>query len=171
MGFKEWGREQLACSTGHMTIMSHQLSFCSYKFESWWHVNWPVSTEMKKWVRATDIQGRSQTSYIAQCNGIVSHEPQIGAIWVFADHTRKNKCVQDLGAPCGVSTHVYLHAQTAVDAADIHTWQTTVILIAAPKYPQFEPHAEDQNGTGSGISLVYLWWGLNPQKCYQTMCW
>ena len=38
--------------------------------------------------------------------------------------------------------HVYLHAQIAVDAGDIHTWRTTVILIQEkPKDPQFEHHA------------------------------
>ena len=29
-----------------------------------------------------------------------------------------------------------VHAQTAVDAGDIRTWRTTVVLI-----PQFKPHA------------------------------
>ena len=43
---------------------------------------------------------------------------------VFAHYTRKNKCIHDLCVPCGV----YLHAKTAVDACDIRTWQTTVIL-------------------------------------------
>ena len=39
-------------------------------------------------------------------------------------------------------THVYLDAQTAVDAGDIRTWQTTVILITGkPEDPQFKPHA------------------------------
>ena len=39
-------------------------------------------------------------------------------------------------------TRVYLHAETAVDASDIRTWRTTVILITGkPKDPQFEPHA------------------------------
>ena len=38
---------------------------------------------------------------------------------------------------------VYLHAKTAVDAGDIRTWRSTVILITGKKTkdPQFEPHA------------------------------
>ena len=39
-------------------------------------------------------------------------------------------------------THVYLYAQTTVNAGDICTWRTTVILITEkPKDPQFEPRA------------------------------
>ena len=39
-------------------------------------------------------------------------------------------------------TPVYLHAKTAVDADDLRTWWTTVILITEkPEDPQFEPHA------------------------------
>ena len=41
--------------------------------------------------KLTDIQGRSQTSYTAPCNGVVSHGAQIGGLRVFADHTHKNK--------------------------------------------------------------------------------
>ena len=40
-------------------------------------------------VHATDIQGRSQTLYIAPCNGVVRHGAQTEDIRVFADHTRK----------------------------------------------------------------------------------
>ena len=31
--------------------------------------------------------------------------------------------------------HVYLHAQTVVDAGDIRTWRTTVILIPGKTKP------------------------------------
>ena len=41
--------------------------------------------------RPTDIHEKSQTSYTNQCNGIVNHGAQIGGLWVFADHTCKNK--------------------------------------------------------------------------------
>ena len=38
--------------------------------------------------------------------------------------------------------HVYLHAQTAVDAGDIRTWRTKIILIAGKnQHPNFSPHA------------------------------
>ena len=53
--------------------------------------------------------------------------------------------------------HVYLHAQTALDASDKRTWWTTVILITGKTWrPQFESHA--------GIKMVqaleyplYIW--------------
>ena len=55
-------------------------------------------------------------------------------------------------------THVYLHAQTAVDAGDIRTWQTTVILITREtRRPPIWSPCRNQDGAGSGISLVYLW--------------
>ena len=39
----------------------------------------------------TDIPQRYQTSYTTLCNGVVSCGAQFGGLWVFADHTRKNK--------------------------------------------------------------------------------
>ena len=41
------------------------------------------------WV--VDIHGRSQPSYTAPCNGVVSHGAQIEGLLVSAKHTRKNK--------------------------------------------------------------------------------
>ena len=41
-------------------------------------------------ITGTDLQGRSQTSYTTPCNGVLSQGAQIGGLWVFADHTRKN---------------------------------------------------------------------------------
>ena len=49
-------------------------------------------TAGKQYMRITDIQGRSQTLYTAPCNGVVSHGSQIWGLWVFAEHTHKNKC-------------------------------------------------------------------------------
>ena len=43
---------------------------------------------------------------------------------VFADHTRKNKCKQmhsQASRAVQHFTHVYLHAQTAIDGGDIRT--------------------------------------------------
>ena len=48
-------------------------------------------------------------------------------------------------------TRVYLHAKTAVDAGDIHTWQTTVILITGKTQrppPPIPAPCRDKNGTG-----------------------
>ena len=54
-------------------------------------------------------------------------------------------------------THVYLHARTTVDACDIRTWRTTVILITGnPKDPQFEPHARIKMAQVLG-SPVYIY--------------
>ena len=39
----------------------------------------------------TDLDQRSQTSYVDPCNGIVSHGAPIGGIQVFANHSRGNK--------------------------------------------------------------------------------
>ena len=40
----------------------------------------------------TDIHPRSQISYTALCNGVISHGAQIGGLRVFADHRCRNKC-------------------------------------------------------------------------------
>ena len=46
------------------------------------------------------------------------------------------------GSLCGILRVFYLHAQTAVDAGDLRTWRTVVILITGKlEDPQFEPHA------------------------------
>ena len=74
----------------------------------------------------------------------------------------QNKCIHDLCASCGVSTHVYLHPQTAVYAGDIHTWRNTVIfilIVGKTRIPPIWAPCWDQNGAGSGISLAYLWVG------------
>ena len=58
---------------------------------------------------------------------------------------RSSRVVQHF--PC-----FYHHAQTAVDAGDIRTWRTTVILVTGkPEDPQFELHAIIKMGV---ISLV-----------------
>ena len=51
----------------------------------------------------------------------------------------------------------YLHTQTVVDRGDICTWRTMVILITRKiRIPPIWVPCRDQNGAGSGISLVYL---------------
>ena len=48
----------------------------------------------------------------------------------------------------------YLRTQTAVDAGDIHTWQTAVILITGkPRRPPIWAPCGNKNGAGSGISV------------------
>ena len=73
----------------------------------------------------------------------------------FADHTRKNECKANTSTVFARRftlrrfTHVYLHAQTAVDAGSIGTWRTTVILITGkPRRPPIWAPCGDQNGAG-----------------------
>ena len=53
-------------------------------------------------VHCTDIQGRSQTSYTALCNGVFSHGAQIVGLWVFltmdAKTNAKPMCTLSLSA-------------------------------------------------------------------------
>ena len=84
----------------------------------------------------TDIERRSQNSYTALCNVIVSHGAPVGGILDFADHTRGNKCkakcVHDLCTPCGVS-HMFIFT---LRSQFIQTWWITVILmIGKPQIP------------------------------------
>ena len=52
--------------------------------------------------------------------------------------------------------HVYLHAHTTVDAGDICSWQTTVILIMEkPKDPN--PHTRIKMAQVLGSPILYLW--------------
>ena len=46
--------------------------------------------------KPTDKKRRSQNSYTAPCNGIVSHGTSIGGIKVFADHTSRHKRKQNV---------------------------------------------------------------------------
>ena len=53
--------------------------------------------------------------------------------------------------------HIYLYTETAVDAGDIRTWRTTVILIMGkPQRSLIWAPYRDKNGAGSGISLYLL---------------
>ena len=115
---------------------------------------------------STDKQGRSQALYTAPCNGIVSHGAESGCLLVFPPCTQKqtqNQCAHDLCPPCGVLRVFYLRAQTAVDAGDIPTWRTVVILIMGKTWkPPIWAPCWGKNNTGYGISLVHL---CIPLKC------
>ena len=54
--------------------------------------------------------------YTTLCNGVVSYGAKFGGLWVFANHTRKSKCVHDLLAQR--FTLGCLHAHTAVHAVN-----------------------------------------------------
>ena len=77
---------------------------------------------------------------------------KLGYVGFCRKHTQKRMRPQPL---CAVSACVYLHT-------DIRTWRTTVILITGEtRIPPIWAPCQDKNGTGSGISLVYLCQGLN----------
>ena len=113
-----------------------------------------IRNDSKTSVIHTYIQGRSQTSYTATYNGVVSHGAQIGGLWVFADHTRKNKCetgVSTIFTRCA-AFYVFLF----VDAGDICTWGATVILITGktqrpPIWAPCRNKKKIKNGAGLGI--------------------
>ena len=110
----------------------------------------------------TDLDQRSQTFYTALCNGVVSHGAQIGGIRVFpTTHTEINAnkmCPWSLCAIMLRFTHVYLHAQTAVNTSDVRTWWITVILIMGKtQIPHIGAPCRDENGNDSWISSLNLW--------------
>ena len=73
-------------------------------------------------VHVTNTQGRSQTLYIALCNGVVSHGLKLGfSMFLLTTHA-KTKAKQMHPR----SLRVYFYSQTAVDTVDVH----------APKEPQ-----------------------------------
>ena len=94
----------------------------------------------------------SKISYTAPCNGIVTHGAQIWGLQVLP----KQMCPQSL-RDVRHFTCVYLQAQTAVDADDICTWRTTVILITGKAgRPSIWAPCQNKNGAASGISLIYV---------------
>ena len=121
---------------------------------------WNVGTSINGEV--TDISERSQTSYTAPCNGIVSH---VGSNWgslrfLLITHAKTNTKQMHPRSLYVIRCFmcVYLHTQIAVDAGDIRTWWATIILITGKTWrpPIWAPY-QDKNGAGSGISLEYLW--------------
>ena len=123
---------------------------------SWFSEVWLFSCLW--WVLSTDIERRSQNSYTALCNGILSHEAPIGGYSGFCrPHTRKQtqtKCTHDLCAPYGVS-HV---SSCSCRLQYILTWWIMVTLIAGKiRIPPILAPYQDKDGPGSGISSLYLW--------------
>ena len=63
----------------------------------------------KSCTKTTDIEKRSQNSYSALCNDVISHgAPISGGLRIFADHTRRNKC--KLNASTIFARRVAFHA-------------------------------------------------------------
>ena len=106
----------------------------------------------------TDIEKRSQNSYISPCNGVISHGAPIEGIPSFCQpHTQKQmqtKCVHDLRVPCSISRLFTFTLRPQY----IRTWRITVILIAEKTWiPPIWAPCWDKDGTGSGTSGLYLW--------------
>ena len=90
-------------------------------------------------VKCTDIHQRSQTSYTAPCNGVVSHGAQFGGLRVFC----RNKCKSN-------AFLIYAFVFMFVLMLWTQYIQVTYILDEPwliwsgekPKDPQFKPHAK-----------------------------
>ena len=99
--------------------------------------------------------------YTAPFNGVVSHGAQIGVFgFLPTTHAKSNAIQMRPWSLRAVQpfTCVYLHAKAAVDAGDMRTWRTTVILITGKTWrPPIWAPCRNQNGVGSWISRVYLW--------------
>ena len=79
-------------------------------------------------------------------------------------HMYKNKCIHNLRSMHHF-TPIYLHTQTAEDMQVTYVVDELHLVLwlrERPEDPQFEPHVRIKNGTGSGMSLVYLW--IRPHK-------
>ena len=90
-----------------------------------------------------------KTLYTTLCDGILSHGAPIGGIRVFTNHTHTQmqtatKCAPDLCAPCSISRMFIFTLRLQLDAGDIRTWWTTVILITGqnPNTPTETPMLE-----------------------------
>ena len=77
----------------------------------------------------------------------------------FLPTTRKNN--RETNASTIFMLRAVFHTQTAVDASDTCTRWTTVIFTGKTWLLQIWAPGREQNGAGSGISLVYLWAGLH----------
>ena len=100
----------------------------------------------------TDVQGRSQTCVMASsAMGI-----KLGVFgFLPTKYAKANaKQMRPRSSPTVQRfTRIYLHAQTAVDAADIRTWWNLIILITGKiQRPPIWAQCRDKNGAGSGIS-------------------
>ena len=59
----------------------------------------------------TDMQLRSQTSYLAPCNSVVSYGAQFGGLWILKKKNEQQMCPQS-SRTMQHFTHLYLQTQT-----------------------------------------------------------
>ena len=108
-------------------------------------------------VQATDIQGRSQTSYIVPFYGVVSHGLKLGVFgFLPTTHSKTN------------ASTIFTHRAAFYTCLSSHSdrsrcrWHTHLMNHGYFDYrktqrPPIWTPCRDKNGAGSGISLVYLW--------------
>ena len=127
------------------TMLDSVRSYIDSDLIAIWHLlcKQAVTSFLNVCVRITDIQERSQTLYTIPCNGVVSYGAQIGGLWVFANHTCKNK------HKAIASTIIVRHAAFCACLFSSSNrsrckWNTHLmnhIYFDYRKDPQFEPHA------------------------------
>ena len=100
-------------------------------------------------------------------------ELQLGVFGVFADHTRRNKRKQNGSTIFAHCAALYASCSDRTeDAGSKRTWRTRVILISGKTWkPPIWAPCRDKDGTGSGISGLYLWqWFSNWLAILQLKC-
>ena len=102
------------------------------------------------------IKGRSQTSYIALCNGVISHWAQIGGLRVFANHTRKHKRKNNITITIFAHRVAFYACSSSRMQVTYESAQVFFIAVKTRRPPLWAP-CRNRNGAGSGIFLVYLW--------------
>ena len=112
---------------------------------------------LKRCVRIRDIQGTSQTSYTTPCNGVFSHGAQIGGIWDYADHTRRNKHKQNASTIFARRKAFHACFSSHSDRFTYAPEESRLFWsLEKPKYSQFELHARIKMAQVLGSPLYIL---------------
>ena len=149
-----------------VTELHFQSSFCYVFIDPWLYLTvhkcinkWFISSKWNKFSSQTRYMGFKQQIYkgdcrhnTSPCHGITCHGAQIGGLWVFANHTHKNKCVHDLCSPYGIFS-VFILSRCRWHT---HFMNRGYFDYEKTRRPPIWAHA-GINGAVSGISLEYLW--------------
>ena len=146
----------------------------------WKHENMPSYTtgnpnkparNHAKSIYDIDIHERSQTSYTAKCNGVISHGVQIEGLWVFTDHTCKNKHKTNASTIFARRAAFYACLSLHSDGSRCR-WHTHLTkrryfdYRKNPKTPNLSP-CQNQDGAGFGISIYIYDLCINKNKISQ----
>ena len=88
-----------------------------------------LSNAKVRLVYTADIEKRSQNSYTAPCNGVVSH----GDIQGFADHIRRKKRKQNASTILCALSRMFISTYAPDESQLFWSWEKL-------EYPQLEPH-------------------------------